>query len=399
MHKIFTLIFLILTAWPIGVAHAEPEVQAPSASAFSEKFNAALEASNQGNLYVAYAMFEDLLIKHPGEFLVYEAYATVAESHGNDRRALKIYKKWIAIHGTESGGPLSVTEKILAIEKRIETEKIMNQAPPWEKAKAFGNQIVTFMTNVPEPQASVMAKEILDLIEEDRRILEKIFGYPLPEERPLKVYLAARAEEYGHLAIEKSKQRGISSAAFYIPDQQEIVISSVAMTRAALAHELAHHLIHAYIQNPSTLISEGLAGYLEMKLGKETAKAQWLEYLETLNYLYDQGQWEHFLRVIPVWQAFLSNYRAYPKRFGSMRRNFYGMFYMHAWAAVHFFAETEDPFFSGFFRDYLEYERKQEFNTWQTFQEYFTSHLTEVQMTALDDQWSRHTVNLTYDNI
>ena len=158
-------------------------------------------------------MFEQLLLDHPDEILVYDTYAALAASHGNFRRTLQICKKWVALHGPESSSPIPMAERIVELEKRIEDEKNLKQALPWEKAKVSGNQIFTYISNVPEPYASAAAKDILDLLESSEKILEGIFGYPLPEDRPLKIYLVARDEEYAHLLKEKSRERSPQSHA------------------------------------------------------------------------------------------------------------------------------------------------------------------------------------------
>jgi tetratricopeptide (TPR) repeat protein len=392
----FALLFFFFLPLAVSSQQAAPMT-------FHEKYSQARDLAGQGDFYRAKKIFEDLMVSHPEEIIVFDTYADFCQARGNIRKAIQIYSQWLQNNGSNGQSSEMVAEKLKTLEDRLELEKLMKAAPPWEKASVSGNQIFIFKTNVPEPYAGKMLRRIQELINEEQKELEKIFGAPPHYPRKaLKVYLMGRSEEYMDLRRQRiGHAQGRLSSAVYLPDTQEILILAQNTTDGMISHELSHHLIRRYIPEPSRFLDEGLAEYFSFKFDKSLRSVDLRDNLEFINWFYDQGKMESFSLVFDMWaQGIMAENSLDPRTF-LMQQNAIDIFYLFAWYSVGFFVETKDAFFKNFFRDYWRYEAKTSGGNKnpQTILDYFKKRLTVEQLQRLDDAWVRYGLGLKYEDV
>ena len=161
-----------------------------------------------------------------------------------------------------------------------------------------------------------------------------------------------------------------------------------------VAQAMAYFLLQdLYFKRPSRWIGAGLAEYIAYKSEKENAKSLILDNLEYINWLYDRGEWEHAMDLFTYWASY--ERMGFINPYSPVAR----VFYLRAWSLIHFFLEGGDPFYRDFFRQYLQYEKRDGFQTYASVYNYFREHLTQEQIHELDNQWGKYVLTLTFEKM
>ncbi len=386
--KIFIKTLLLFSLLFPALAFAER-----SSLTFPQKLENAQSAAIHNERYKAQELFEALLREFPHEFVVYDIYAQRVEWWGNLRKAIGIYKRWQEINPQSETEPFSVSKRIEILEKKIEMEEVLKNAPSWEDAEVHRVSFFAVKQNLPESIAKPLLSEIENIAEQERQILAEAFGFPV-QVKGLRIYMVAGLEDYLKFWRDYYGNTFEISDAFYNPEGKTVFIYGASANRGVLALVLAHHFILSYIENPSPFVIAGLSNYLSIHVAKEERVFGLQDWLQGIEYLDSIGELQSF------WDWMKVKYLPTLTPVGRFSRNMAAMeFDARTWTAVYFFMQTEDTFFKEFFRQYLTHERGQKENTAMTMRNYFKTHLDEKKMQRLDDEWGKMTVNLTLDKI
>jgi len=328
--------------------------------------------------------------------------AQALDGHGRYKPAIVLYRKCLT--RCQLGGFHSrdyLLGRIEELRNKESFRKAMEKAEPWERATATGSREFLIQTNIPHRYHAALFDQLKEIIQKEKNLLQEILGAPKNEPPPVKIFVAGREEEYLQLLGSPS---GVFSYAYYFPEKEAtFVLFNGALDKLTVAHEVTHHLIRAYhVRNPSTLLSEGLAEYLSYKVAKSSARARLLDRIEAMHWLSDQGQWERALDIFPLWKLYSFDRKTQliqKSREWARTREVADVFYLRAWSLIYFFIEGQNDFFVGLFRRYLDYEKNNPANDYQTSLKFFNENLTPEQIKDLDHQWGRFTLEAAYEKI
>lgn len=387
---LFLLFALVLLPFQLELQASKNAEENPTenpARSFPEKIHQAYGYVMEGKFDQSSSLFEKLLKTNPDEFVVYDAYAQACEFGGNYLRAIMIYKRWIARDRLLTREETKeASKKIEELKKKQEFSETMLHAESWEWAPTYQTDKFLVKTNIPEKYHAQVLDQLRQIIRSEKDILQNIFGYPANQRDWMKVFITGRREDYFQLLreLKKSKPAPVFPTASYFHETKTIaILFDGLIDQTVLTHEVAHYLIqNHYVQIPSPILNEGLAEYLAYKLAKESAKSRLRENLGYMNWLYDQGLWESALED--------PSKNPYP---GDR------VFYLRAWTLIYFLLEGGGPFFNTFFKKYLDHERNNLVNNFETSWKFFQQNLTKEQFRNLNNKWQEFTLNLTYEKI
>jgi hypothetical protein len=330
-------------------------------------------------------------------------YSRALVNKGDFDKAILVYEKALQ-RGSElrHGRMTPIQDEIEQIKTIKKFSEAMGKAPSWDNAHTFHFSKVEMITDIPKEYYIPLAKDIADIIEKERNLLEKIVGPVQKDVSYFRMIVPGRFKEYQK--IRNSKKRKIpftddSGSAFNDDQGDELIIHFNGVSdRPVIARLLVSHLLKDfYGRLPSgSFLDLGLADYLANKVVKEDAKSIITEKVRRLNWLSDQGQLESAMGLFLVWNE-LGEYEL-----GKGRKDFYleaEEFHLRSWSMTAFFLDGKDPFFTKFFQDYLVYEFQK--GPWMRpdVEQYFKEHLSQEQIHDLDQKWAKFVVHMNYDNI
>ncbi len=405
MNIRFFLILLICSFLPLSQNLNAADEPNQETLGFPERLNQAYRYGRLRQFNKSTPAFEELLRTNPNEFVVYDFYVQTLDAKGDYSAAIRIYEEWLPkSKGNGSGNPDEIAEKISRLKKKEVFKTLMAQAEPWENAKISGTVEFSVKSNVPKEYQDKILSQMREILRQERKLLEEIFGYPIEDQPSMKVFIAGSLEDYEKLLRQfRPGEERVYAQGSYLSEARNMVIFFDGDTDITLlAHEVAHHLIYNYINNPSMLFNEGLAEYLSYKLTKVYAKTRILDNIQLVHWLHDQGEWQGTVDIFRMWQDYMG-FRAREvfldleevNQFDETSR----MFYMGAWTLTYFFTEGGDEFFSDFFRKYLAHEMKNEVNDFNTTTHFFDSNLTPDEVKAFDNKWVKFVLDISYDKI
>ncbi|HXV28419.1 MAG TPA: hypothetical protein VD913_05580 [bacterium] len=346
-------------------------------------------------------LFEELLADNPDEWLIYDAYTKALILRSQFDSARQVYERALTSNipqFTPWRGD-DIRHKIAALDQQKKFAEDMSKAPSWNQASVFGSQAFVVKTNIPESYYLTVAERIQSVFAREMELFEQIFGKSEKILELMKIYIFGRYGEYVDFIQknrdEREQRLPIYYPAYYDDDQQLLVVYfNGAADWTMIAHEMAHFLLRElYVEKPSRWLDEGLAQYIAFKMEKDDSRATINGILEFLNWNYDQGVWDSLDNFFALWEKYehekLSN-PFLPK---------HSVFYFLSWTFVHFFLDADAPFPAAFFKNYLSFEEESGTVTYASAQSYFRERLSAEQYEKIQDQWIRHTLNMSFDNV
>lgn len=385
-NKVFILSIFLLSSF---LSSAFSETEAPKN--FYEKLQLAINYSSTKQLPQAIALFEELLNANPDDKNIYEKYAAALARNENYEGAIAVLERALKVKGElRHGSTLSIEDNIQRIKQIQLFNQQMKTEPPWEEARRIVFGKADMRTNIPTDYAVSLARDLREMIEKEKKILEEILGPTKNDLDYFKVVVPGRWAEYKE--IYKQKFGGaVVAAAVYDEKTKELLIPySGAGDYFSIAHELTHLLVEdLYGFKPSRFLVEGLAQYVSFKLAKKDGEVEIRECIQLLNSAYDQGILQHAMQLFPAWKSCETSLRGQ----GCVE------FYAHAWSLIAFFIDGKNKKWNDFFQEYLKSERDGIFFSPDSVEKYFKEKLTPADIKDLDDQWLHFVLNLKYENV
>lgn len=338
------------------------------------------------------ASFERLLRDHPDDRRIYDAYAQTLVGNKKFDEAIDVYRRALPLEDKlQNNQGTSLSEALEEVSAMKSFFEAMKKEPSWAQARIIPFAGGEVKTNIPEAYSGALIRDLTVLIREERAALEEILGPPRRGTPLLKIIVTGRPEEHKALWKEKKFSSGqLSSGAYSLGKNEIVVFFTGADIRGTLAHELTHcFLRELYIKQPSLLLDEGLSNYLSFKFAKAGSKSMVEEALERFKDLREEKPMEKALDIFSSWKR----YEQSPVVEEKME------FYFRAWSLTAFFLDGGDPFFSKFFRDYLQYELQMGPLSRQDVENYFRANLPEERSYDLDREWGFFIEKMNYDNI
>lgn len=379
---LFALVLFLLVS---PIAGTDTERTDASSEGFPERVNGAYAAALRGEFGKAFRAFEELLQSNPGEFVVYDFYGQVLELKGNFRKAEEVYLRWVRRNqGRKTPEIELLSLRIQDLQKKKEFLEKMKHVGPWKLAKVLKENGFSVKTNIPNRNRDEVIRHLKEIIEKETRLLTGLFDAPMGEVQPMNVFIGGTGEDYEWILRELKRDKIILPypKAFYAPELRTIALYFDGTADLySLAHETTHYLVRRYIPEPSPLLDEGLADYMGIRLYKNQAKASLLNWLDHLNWLYENGEWE------------------YPFPRDSDRFKGREGYYLRAWALVSFLIEEGESRLGQLFRKYLNFERGRPVNNDEGFLNFFKENLSETEFKDFVRSWQNFTLNVSYDTI
>ncbi|MDP3920866.1 MAG: tetratricopeptide repeat protein [Candidatus Omnitrophota bacterium] len=414
----FSTVCLVLSGIAFVMAGEAWAAEKAAEPDFNSKLYAAHFTGLAGDFETATASFEELLSINSQEPIIYLFYADILEIAGDFARAAGVLDRGLA--AARFAGPEieeGIREKIRRLGEKRKFREAMEDGLPWKDARLFTGTGFVVRTNMPVSYFEPVARRIASLLAAEQEMLAGILGETQRLPPTMSIIILGRFEDHQAFVRERAAEGKpplvMVPDAYYDPVTREMIIFfDGASDWTKIAHEMVHFLIRElYLENPSSFLDEGLADYIAYKVEKADAKMELIARLNTINFLYDQGQWGFAMDLFTHWENYTrafqrvslisnlqSNRRAYLDnyvRYTPVKR----MFYLSAWAMTHFFLEGGDERLENFFRQYIAYEKSRGFDDFHTARNYFRTELGEEGIRALDAAWGRYTIGLTYDTV
>ncbi len=386
--------FLIIVLYLVSSHRSFAEKSISEEPDFNEKWR---QASNlvvfSPNPEEGIILFKELLSSNPDEWLIYDVYAESLRKRGDFGRSIRVYKRALSRKQSMADRKEEIRRRIKDIEDQKIFAKAMQKALPWDKAQTFGTADFIIKTNVPQEFYLVFLQRISDLYGKEKGMLEKIFDLPSRVPPGLNIFLFGRSSEYEAFARSELGQAEILSPAYYNPAKKTMAVYCHGNTEWILVAELmAFYLLEQlYVPEPSLWLGSGLQQYIAYRLEKENAKARISQWIEFLNWLYNQGEWQDMNDLFSSWVKYQKG-GALDKALQAKRK-----LDVLSWAIVHYFLEGGSAQYGSFFKEYLKFEMEDGIKTYASVQNYFEEHLSKEEMQKLSNDSIRYALSLNYD--
>jgi tetratricopeptide (TPR) repeat protein len=193
-RKFFVVLFtLSIFSCPL---QASSDLKTSSMS-FDQKMKQAYGYAMKGDFKHAAAIYEGLLRTNPEDRRIYDMYSRTLINKGDFDKAILVYEKALQ-RGNElrHGRMTPIQDEIEQIKTIKKFSEAMGKAPSWDNAHTFHFSKVEMITNIPKEYYIPLAKDIADIIEKERSLLEKIVGPAQKDASYFKMIVPGRFKEY-----------------------------------------------------------------------------------------------------------------------------------------------------------------------------------------------------------